>query len=103
MKQEDMSAEEINEAVARKLGKKLMTHNGITGIEREYGILALPAYATSLSAAWEIVEKCEYFYLFRMPGMKWECKLTFSDKPELYARECDTAPLAICLAFLKLP
>lgn len=97
-----MTDQEINEAVARRLG-----------VDPEFGCCCLtrPAcehggnndYCHSIEAAWEIVEKFDYCYLFRCKGMfewEWECKLTREDKRKLYGT-ADTAPMAICLAFLK--
>ena len=57
-------------------------------------------YSTSIAAAWEVVEKFDYLYLFHGTVFKWECKLVSSDHENYYARNCDTAPLAICKASL---
>jgi hypothetical protein len=71
--------------------------------------VSVDEFSTSISAAWEIVEKFSYTYLWRwdnathytMPnGMKWECKL--SDKGGTFDNMAYgiTAPEAICKAAL---
>lgn len=56
----------------------------------------LPDYSGSIAAAWEIAEKLPVFSLSRI-GKVWHCSLMGGD----YAVS-DAAPMAICLAFLKL-
>lgn len=71
----------IDEQVAKKLGTEVKP------------------YSTDLKASWEIVEKHKgYFDLtFRDCDLPWSCSI---DGVEIDAK---TAPMAICLAFLKLP
>lgn len=91
----------INEAVAKKLGVWI----------REYDLHhRTPDYCHSIEAAWEIVEKCGGHIWLRsgdcMPennpnfGITWQCLIA---KDKDYIGKADTAPKAICLAFLKLP
>jgi hypothetical protein len=59
-------------------------------------------FSTDIAAAWEVVGKFGYCYLWNHPGIGgWECKLIKDDEDRFYAREVETAPLAICLAALK--
>ena len=66
-------------------------------------------YSADVSAAWEVVEKFDYNYLYRwdeaksyaMPNwMKWECKLTGKGGSRTYMGYGMTAPHAICIAAL---
>ena len=68
----------------------------------------IPDYSTSISAAWEVVEKLgvnDFVHLSWMPGHKlWTCSLDstmFGGYINLSV-EADTAPLAICRAALKV-
>lgn len=99
-----MTDNEINEAVARKLGWVLglqfWNHK-----DKGYLLRNPPPYATDIGAAWEIVETmnsswnvvsvvCEvnvFFVKLTNMGEVWNGPLA------------DTAPRAICEAFLKLP
>lgn len=74
---------------------------------RDDGVcLIIPDYCHSIAAAWEIVE---YMYekgtSVLLDGAyddrNWECSWITSDVR--YMGVADTAPMAICLAFLKLP
>jgi|SRR3990167_1528273 len=66
-------------------------------------------HSTSISAAWEVVEKFECLYLFRCVSGpfegKYECKLVFEEGPDNDKRRfyavAETAPLAICRAGLR--
>lgn len=82
-----MTDAEINEAVARKLGIDL-------------GNLKPREYCHSIEAAFEILHKFKSWTI----GKHWEggfvCLLMDGSKP--IKAEADTAPMAICLAFLKL-
>ncbi len=111
---------ELNEAVARKLGWEVRLPSRCESDEPEHahinhldrGLWCLPDYSTSIEAAFEIVEKWKIdgFYLdlaCNLKGIKdWKCtvcdvKITYPER-EFVSSEADTAPLAICLAFLKL-
>jgi hypothetical protein len=92
--------EDLNTLVARKLGKGHIQD----GWEK---VCVIPAYSTSIAAAWEIVEwlfKTEWaLNLKSYPiGREWICILTQQGEKNILA-EATTAPLAICRAFLKLP
>lgn len=104
-----MTNQELNEAVARKLGwVKLdkpdysLSHPHYW--KKESGGLAdeVPAYSTSIEAAWELTEKVPYFFLMKpLKNEKWKCDMATADHTIIMYT--DTAPLAICKAFLKLP
>lgn len=100
-----MTEQEINEAVARKLGKELCQDPTCLG-DLEGCELAPKHYATDIKAAWEIVDKfCdEGGWDITMAGGDrangW-C-VTITDAGEQVHSCDDTAPRAICLAFLKL-
>lgn len=109
-KWEKMTPLEINEAVAKKLGwveyegkeppfkgnygpKKLWRKNGKDSVR------VLPDYCHSIAAAWEILESVR----------KWEIKREGKTiivylwiNEHFQGVGGDTAPMAICLAFLKL-
>ncbi len=95
-----MTDQEINEAVARKLGWKRKA-------EWEYDTLsscsAPPDYCHSIQAAWEMVDKMPPSWsLIRRDDGKFVC--TFIGPKGLDGGGAhNTAPMAICLAFLKLP
>lgn len=98
-----MTNPEINAAVARKLGWGYESDGGKWYRDGYKECMEhLPAYSTSIEAAWEILEKEPYVYLFKLGTGEWECKFSFADDPDAYIR-ADIAPLAICKAFLKLP
>ncbi len=87
-----MTDQEINEAVGRKLGAEFKFNIG--------GILyaePMPQdYCHSIEAAWEIVEKLK----FRLSPVN-ETDWVASGGHQSAMASC--APMAICLAFLKLP
>lgn len=110
----ELTDQELNEAVARKLGKR-KTYGAHPAPFNPKGLPVtiqegeLPDYCHSIAAAWEIVEKRKEFKRdfilmssYEFPG--WCCRLTDMVNGVLIKVEghADTAPLAICLAFLKL-
>lgn len=110
-----MTNEEINEAVARKLGKiRIYVNASGEPTEREKAVAQsyIPDYAGSISAAWEIVEHCRENMRFDTAWIEshgddgkpaWSARFWTPDfKADVYVR-ADTAPMAICQAFLKLP
>lgn len=100
--------QEINEAVARKLGwksEKTIKHsNNNCGPDCriiEYDT-TMPDYCHSIEAAWEIVDYQSGCMSLRDLGLYWICEFFVS--PEInVTQRADTAPMAICLAFLKVP
>ena len=92
-----MQNSEINELVARKLGWNPEIQNEADGISF---CNAVPPYATSIEAAFEIItDHCDEWHL--------DCRGTVTarlkkDYVEAETTE-DTAPLAIAKAFLALP
>lgn len=102
-----MTDQEINEAVARKLGHTLgCCHSDTLEMKTGYGDLdayvAIPDYCHSIEAAWEIVEEAnEYEFILIFHGWADGSKFFEATINEQKA-EADTAPMAICLAFLKL-
>lgn len=88
-----MTDQELNEAVVRKLGKGHIQE----GWEK---VCVIPDYCHSIQAAWEMVEKLDYCKLVKAAS-SFRCQVSIGGEPcNFYA---DTAPRAICLAFLKLP
>lgn len=106
--------QEINESVARGLGwvpplgkawkpkvgegqpfeSIYWSRNGKFATER------LPDYCHEIKAAWEIVEHCNMVTYIQRPsvgGKEWHV-----DIGNCGWSEAGTAPMAICLAFLKL-
>ncbi len=95
-----MTNQEINEAIARKLGWNGPDKYGLfIDPKAPAGFIAQPCpnYCGSITAAWEMT-KGQYV---RMVGNDhgWFC--TFSPE-EGYEARANTAPMAVCLAFLKL-
>lgn len=105
-----MTDQEINEAVARKLGwTHLQWREGPsfashwTGLRKDHSVeVMIPDYCHSIEAAWKIVEHLVKTKLVGLvmgaPG-KW--MFTIEGRKEMPIS--DTAPMAICQAFLKLP
>lgn len=102
---------EVNEKVARKLGHKLvhispgLIDRPFEGITKSDGMTeVLPNYSGDIAAAWEILEKYG-FVLSRHPG-GYSCELitngSSASSTLRYHESAHTAPMAICLAFLKL-
>lgn len=90
-----MTNQEIDEAVARKLG-----HFVKCGIAEACDLKEIPAYSTKIEAAWEIMEAGEVVSIYKTRG-GWMAHTKFDEKEA--KAFCDkTAPLAICKAFLEL-
>lgn len=104
-----MTDQEINKAVARKLGLT-ENHDGKwiipgTGV---WTISNVPDFCHSIAAAWEVVEKMqkqfdyvEVIHAKTEPG-PWSCGARNSTIWKVW-QSAHTAPMAICLAFLNLP
>ena len=104
-----MKEREINEAVARKLGWKnhdrtceqptpgasIYTHGDHWYQKGCFCREKMPDYCHSIAAAWEIVEK----YKFRLSPVN-ETEWVAQGMGNMV--KADTAPMAICLAFLKI-
>lgn len=90
-----MDNTEINEQVAAKLGAS-------GKLQADY---PLP-YCTSIAAAWEIVEFVKndfHVEIYCHDGKGWDAQFLAKRKAtRLIHGSADTAPEAICLAFLKL-
>ena len=104
-----MTSQEINEAVAKKWGWKAWQEgpdpkNDVwvdpQGNESHNGC---PDYSADIRAAWEICEKIRNEYLLTLGWHdgEWECDIEMSHG--VFKTRADAAPMAICLAFLKLP
>lgn len=87
----------VNAAVARKLGWNPPgpPPDSPTWKKPDGSYDFVPPYSTEIKAAWEIVEKQHRVKLEYLLG-EWQCQID----DEFAAT--DTAPMAICLAFLKL-
>lgn len=85
-----MTDQELNEQVARKLGKGHIQE----GWEK---VCIIPDYCHSIAAAWEIWDHFHEMATLTKHEGKW--MLDYGRRFRIVA---DTAPKAICLAFLKL-
>ncbi len=97
-----MTDQEINEAVARKLGY----------MSDKTDPRSVTDYCRSIAAAWEVVEslknhsvtirKADALTGWYCNIFSWQGYPNGEKQPEIEA-EADTAPMAICLAFLISP
>lgn len=98
-----MTDQEINEAVARKFGwvydAKFQDWGDPDGV-----VMPLPDYCHSIAAAWEAVK-----YIQKME-ISVDVRAWSSNSFSVFIRcgiemtaIANTAPMAICLAFLKMP
>ena len=77
-------------------------------------VWGIPHYSTSISAAWEVVEKLKAHYMITLIGgpddeggcEEWTCRITArgyrSQLDTTWQATAPTAPRAICLAALKV-
>lgn len=99
-----MTDKEINEAVARKMGWKSVEGGGwispneIPYIHGDF----IPDYSHSIEAAWEILKFVDAWKLEGYGGDEVTVSLALDSNP-IADESADTSPMAICLAFLKLP
>jgi len=98
-----MTDNEINEAVARKLGWVLglqfWNHK-----DKGYLLRNPPPYSTDIKAAWEVVDYvCAKGYSVTVGQNPCRCLIWKTHEDFNSIAEADTAPRAICEAFLKLP
>lgn len=106
-----MTAQETNEAVARKLGWSISPAGNWMRTIKNKNMMQyeLPRYTTEIRAAFEIVERLVdrslFIKLLDEHGYSDEWTVFFDDLKNTTQAEASapTAPLAICLAFLKLP
>jgi hypothetical protein len=107
-----MTDQEINEAVGRKLGWCNIEHPKGEVCKLKY-IPYFNHYATDIAAAWEVVEFVHQderysFHLYWHATEKVSCGIQeyLGMNPgraeTSWEVDADTAPMAICLAFLKL-
>jgi Phage ABA sandwich domain len=112
-----MTDQELNEAVARKLGWAQSSLLGWISPSTQYrkpdDVICQkpnpPDFCHSIQAAWEIVEFMSSrrigTYLFGGIGKAWHCDLhthpAGQDDPGV-SQSAYSAPMAICRAFLKL-
>lgn len=103
--------EEINEAVARKMGwEPPNKQHSLSWIgPKESDNIEPPDYCRDIKAAWEIVEhlsKNHWVMILEQHGLGLPhyavrfSKIPFSDEMTAH-RSANSAPMAICLAFLK--
>jgi hypothetical protein len=106
----------INQQVARKLGWRLHDNRpdeehyapNEWWVRKEERRRRLPNYCGSIEAAWEIVEKYKlyngysFFISYQEDVERWEAVWNESVADEAARANAETAPMAICKAFLKL-
>lgn len=111
-----MTDNEINEAVARKLGYDIrLPHHAenpflvrrVEPGDHSISDEEIPDYCHSIEAAWEIVVSLMPRYTLCLEGdQEWSADFyTVNEEEDVIARceaSADTAPMAICKAFLKL-
>lgn len=111
-----MTDTEINEAVAVKLGWRQCVHDHGNEIrwnkpEMVNCAFRVPDYCRSIAAAWEVVEHLQGPSVNRIVQLtygnldkKWSFGLRGDRAADIWEIwiDADTAPMAICLAFLKL-
>lgn len=104
-----MTNEEINEAVALKLPGWHKSNCDCRDAHHDHWTrnrrrCLEPNYTASIEAAWEIVERMNFSC--NVVSVVCEVKtffIQFANMGEILNGPCaDTAPMAICLAFLKL-
>ena len=100
----EVTDSELNEAVARKLVVECFDCGRKKNHPKEG--CNIPTYSTDIAAAWEILERLNHSYnaVRWIPSLvMWECVLNATDPKQPTIVRSDTAPRAICEAFLKLP
>lgn len=123
-----MTDSETNEAVARKLGWRIKTGTLVreytegagggsavmpamkgwlspTSKRKDLVVSNVPDYCHSIAAAWEVVEHIRKNQMMVSMNLLSSCqlKITHGEISNVLAESwADTAPTAICLAFLKL-
>ena len=98
--------QEINKAVAVKLGYEEYSEHPNQWWQNKRDPHLLPDYCTDIAAAWEVME------FMKTPGRSmelwgpmgdphWVCRV-YQGRDMLAGEGSETAPMAICLAFLKM-
>ena len=101
-----MTDTEINEAVAKKLGywKNEMIPGRVTYTKGPNTVAPTPDFCNSMEAAWELVEKMEWFCIEKDHNTgAWSVWDMAGTEEATLICNADTASMAICLAFLKFP
>ena len=96
-----MTNQEINEAVARKLGWKLVGQTWYPPNQATSDLMECPTFCTSIAAAWELVDTRHLSGVMRI-GLGWRA-IGNNGATVASDLQADTAPMAIALCFLKLP
>ena len=109
-----MTDEETNDAVAKKMGWEKVVgpapmHHVVWIRKGNFGngTELPPAYAFDIKAAWEIVERFKPTNAIvlnqHIQSEQWSCQMwtAMTEEPD-FTVTADTAPMAICRAFLKL-
>lgn len=102
-----MTNEEVNIAVARKLGWTFHEDHWDRHSDGRGSAHSVPEYSASIEAAWEIVDhfnNSDFQIVLNMNWNKSTCSFYAHKEYRCMSQEeADTAPRAICEAFLKLP
>lgn len=100
-----MTNEEINEAVAKKLGCPRIPCEKDDCKTQHY-----PDYCNDIAAAWKIVENIKYFgnvydgyWVMYERDNGWDVAIVNRHDGKYFRGSAVTAPMAICKAFLKVP
>lgn len=102
--------QEINEAVARELGWVRISDETRSFQWQKDAMNFLydaPDYCHSIAAAWEVVESLKDKYVTIEKGVlsPYMCSINWAEGEQtdfVIVEYADTAPMAICLAYLKL-
>lgn len=101
--------EEVNHAVARKLGWKFadsLPSGSLWYAPNASQRTSIPDYCHDIKAAWDVVEKLFQEGICIQVNVAGNEKMVGCNIGEKYQQKAfgsaDTAPMAICLAFLKL-
>lgn len=100
-----LTPEEINERVAKRLGWKECqcapehreTHKSYMPSKH-----TRPDYSRSIEAVWEVISLPGYFWTISNMTHMWFARYTQEGGKVLSASYADTAPMAICRAFLRI-
>ena len=101
-----MTPEQINEAIARKLGWKPCSCIGGPHEKEHRAYMPsmnhkVPDFCRSIEAAFEILDRMFSVKIEKISD-EWQCELGDGKNGDEFA-SADKLPMAIALAFLKLP